>query len=578
MKLAAAIILLTGVSFTCLAQNKPGKANNAIVIAAKPMTAADSGTVKQLFFSALREKTIENTKLAADLFNRILQIDPTNDATMFELANLEKAQNNYPVVQNLLERAVTVNPNNEWYWIALAGSYEKSNDLDKLENVFNELIRLDPTKPDYYYDKANALFIQKRYDEALAMYDKVEELAGPSEDLLVNRQKIYIRQGNVKKAIAALDELVAANPTQVKYYLMQAEIYNSNNLNDKALQVLQKAKTLDSKNGLIHLALSDIYREKDNIEASYDELEAAFAIPDLDIDQKIRIILGYVPKFPEANAKASALELSRILTVTHPTNSKAFAIYGDMLLQSEKISDAKTAYKKAISLDNQAYNVQEQLVRIDLGENDLDAAIKDGESSLSFFPNQAWMNYMVGVAWQQKRDYNKAVSYLRTATVLETQDKELLSLSFSALGDCYHSLGDNKNSDSAYEKAIAINPDNAFTLNNYAYYLSLRNERLESAAQMSKHSNDLQANTASFEDTYAWILFKQKKYAEAKLWIEKSLLHDKGSSAVKTEHYGDILFFLGDTDGALQNWTKAKTQGGKSPVLERKINEKKYIE
>jgi tetratricopeptide (TPR) repeat protein len=578
MKLAAAIILLTGVSFTCLAQNKPGKANSAIVIAAKPMTAADSGAVKQLFFSALREKTVENTKLAAELFNRILQIDPTNDATMFELANLEKAQNNYPVMQNLLERAVTVNPNNEWYWIALAGSYEKSNDLDKLENVFNELIRLDPNKPDYYYDKANALFIQKRYDEALAMYDKVEELAGPSEDLLVNRQKIYIRQGNVKKAISALDDLITATPTQVKYYLMQGEIYNSNNLNDKALAVLQKAKALDPKNGLIHLALSDIYREKNNIEASYDELIAAFAIPDLDIDQKIRIILGYVPKFPDANAKASALELSRILTVAHPAESKAFAIYGDMLLQSEKISDAKAAYKKAISLDNQAYSVQEQLVRIDLGENDLDAAIKDGENSLSFFPNQAWMNYMVGAAWLQKRDYNKAISYLRTATVLETQDKDLLSQSFSALGDCYHSLGDNKSSDSAYEKAIAINPDNAFTLNNYAYYLSLRNERLENAAQMSKHSTDLQPNTASFEDTYAWILFKQKKYTEAKLWIEKSLLHDKGASATKTEHYGDILFFLGDTDGALQNWTKAKTQGGKSPVLERKINEKKYSE
>jgi tetratricopeptide (TPR) repeat protein len=578
MKLAAGIILLTGISFTSFAQNKPGKANSAIIIAAKPMSAADSGTVKQLFFSALREKTVENTKLAAELFNRILQIDPTNDATMFELANLEKAQNNYPVMQNLLERAVTVNPNNEWYWIALAGSYEKSNDLDKLENVFNELIRLDPSKPDYYYDKANALFIQKRYDEALAMYDKVEELAGPSEDLLINRQKIYIRQGNVKKAISAIDELIAANPTQVKYYLMQAEIYNSNNLNDKALAILQKAKAFDPKNGLIHLALSDLYREKNNIEASYNELEAAFAIPDLDIDQKIRIILGYVPKFPEANAKASALELSRILTITHPTESKAFAIYGDMLLQSEKISEAKTAYKKAISLDNQAYNVQEQLVRIDLGENDLDAAIKDGESSLSFFPNQAWMNYMVGVAWQQKRDYTKAISYLRTATALETQDKNLLSQSFSALGDSYHSLGDNKSSDSAYEKAIAINPDNAFTLNNYAYYLSLRNERLENAAQMSKHSNDLQPSTASFEDTYAWILFKQKKYPEAKLWIEKSLLHDKGSSATKTEHYGDILFFLGDADGALQNWTKAKAQGAKSSVLERKINEKKYFE
>jgi tetratricopeptide (TPR) repeat protein len=578
MKLAAVLILFTGLSTIGFAQNKTGKNNAAIIIAAKPMTAADSGMVKQLFFSALREKTIENTKLASELFNRVLQIDPTNDASMFELAGLEKARNNNPVVQSLLEHAVTVNPNNEWYWIALAGSYEKSNDLSKLENVFNELIRLNPTKSDYYFDKANALAIQKRYDEALKMYDKVEELSGPSEDLLINRQKIYIRQGDVKKAISALDELITANPTQVKYYMMQAEIYNSNNLNDKALEVLLKAKSIDPQNGIVHLALADIYRERKNTEASYDELEIAFANPNVDIDQKLRIILGYVPQFPEPNARASALELSRLLTVAHPANSKAFAIYGDMLLQSEKAAEAKTAYKKAISLDDQAYNVWEQLVRIDLSENDVDAAIKDGETSLSFFPNQSWMNYMVGVAWQQKNDCKKAISYFKNAVSLETQDKDLLTQSYSALGDCYHSIGDIKNSDGSYEKALAINPDNAFTLNNYAYYLSLRNEQLDKAAQMSKHSNDLQANNASFEDTYAWILFKQKKYTEAKPWIEKSLLHDKGSSPVKTEHYGDILFFLGDNDAAVQTWTKAKAQGSKSPVLERKINEKKYFE
>jgi tetratricopeptide (TPR) repeat protein len=578
MKLAAVLILFTGISTIGFAQNKTGKNNAAVIIAAKPMTAADSGMVKQLFFSALREKTIENTKLASELFNRVLQIDPTNDASMFELAGLEKARDNYPVVQSLLERAVNVNPNNEWYWIALAGSYEKSNDLGKLENAFNELIRLNPTKPDYYYDKANALAIQKRYDEALKMYDKVEELAGPSEDLLINRQKIYIRQGDVKKAISALEELITANPTQVKYYMMQAEIYSSNNLNDKALEVLLKAKSIDPQNGIVHLALADIYRERKNTEASYDELEIAFANPNVDLDQKLRIILGYVPQFPEPNARASALELSRILTVAHPANSKAFAIYGDMLLQSEKTPEAKTAYKKAISLDNQAYNVWEQLVRIDLSERDVDAAIKDGETSLSFFPNQSWMNYMVGVAWQQKNDCKKAISYLKNAVSLETQDKDLLTQGYSALGDCYHSIGDTKNSDVSYDKALAINPDNAFTLNNYAYYLSLRNEQLDKAAQMSKHGNDLEANNASFEDTYAWILFKQKKYGEAKLWIEKSLLHDKGSSPVKTEHYGDILFFLGDTDAAVQNWTKAKAQGGKSPVLERKINEKKYFE
>ena len=66
------------------------------------------------------------------------------------------------------------------------------------------------------------------------------------------------------------------------------------------------------------------------------------------------------------------------------------------------------------------------------------------------------------------------------------------------------------------------------------------------------------SNLASFEDTYAWILFKQKNYTDAKLWMEKALAHDKGHSAVQTEHYGDIMFYLGDTDAAVQNWKKAK--------------------
>jgi Tfp pilus assembly protein PilF len=143
------------------------------------------------------------------------------------------------------------------------------------------------------------------------------------------------------------------------------------------------------------------------------------------------------------------------------------------------------------------------------------------------------------------------MGYVKNATSLEIQDKELLSLSFSLLGDCYHDMKNNKSSDEAYDKALAANPDNAYTLNNYAYYLSLRNEALDKAAQMSARSTQLQPNTASFEDTYAWILFMQKKYPDARIWMEKALAHDKDKSAVKYEHYGDILFYLGKTDEAV---------------------------
>ncbi len=546
--------------------------------AAKHLTNADSATVRSLYFSALREKTVENLSLAGDLFNRVIQLDPSNDAALYELANLKKLKNNYNQSQQLLEKAVDINPDNEWYWVALADCYEKNNDLDKLEKVFTQLIRINPDKADYYFDKANVYYLQKKYDEALVVYDKLEEITGPTDDLLANRQKIYLKQGKVDLAAQQLEKMIAANPTQIKYYLFLSELYSANTFADKALKVLRTAEKIDPNNGLIHLALADIYRGKKDNEASYNELTLAFAIPDLDIDQKIKIVLGYLPKFPDPDAKASALELCRILTVAHPDDARAYAVYGDILVQNDKLKEAKTMYQKSIALNSQVYEVQEQLVRIELGDNDLDGAIKDGENALSLFPNQAWMNYLVGIAWLQKKDFHKALNYIKNATSLEQQDKELLSQSYSSMGDCYHSLQDHKNSDAAYDKALSYNPDNVYTLNNYAYYLSLRGEQLDKAAAMSKHSNDLQPSNSSFEDTYAWILFKQKNYTDAKLWIEKAIADDKDKSAVKSEHYGDILFYLGNIDAAVDNWKKAKATGDQSPVLDRKINERKYIE
>jgi tetratricopeptide (TPR) repeat protein len=561
------------------AQNKDsGKGNRVVMVVGKPMTNDDSLMVRQLFFSALREKTVENFPLATEMFSQVLQVDPQNDASMFELATIKKLKNEYTDARDLLERAVTVKPDNEWYWVALADCYEKSNEIDKLENVFNELIRIDPDKTDYYFDKANVYFLEKKYDDALGVYKQVEQITGITDELVIKRQAIYLKQGKVDQAAADLQAMIDANPSQIRYYLFLSEVYNSNGLPDKALKTLQSAEKADPGNGQVHLALADIYRDKKRAEDSFNELTLAFAIPDLDIDQEIKIVLGYLPKFPDPNAKASALELSRLLTISHPDDSRSYALYGDMLLQNEKYKDAKVNYKKSVDLNGQIYEVREQLIRLELGDNDADGAIKDGQDALSLFPNQAWLNYLVGVAYQQNKDYKKALEYIKNASELETQDKELLGQCFSSMGDCYHSLNDLQKSDQAYEKALGYNPDNAYTLNNYAYYLSVRGISLDKAAQMSKHSNDLQPNTASFEDTYAWILFKQKKYADAKVWMEKALANDKDHSAVQFEHYGDIMFQLGDTDAAIKNWKKAKDNGGDSPTLERKINEKKYVE
>lgn len=552
--------------------------NSFTVVAGRALSSADSAMVKEWFFEGLKAKSIQNQELATEYFKRVLTIDPANDASLYELANLSHAQNKENEAEHYSREAVTVNPNNEWYWLLLSDIYKKNNDLTQLAIVFDELIKLKPEEEDYYYDKANTLLLLDRVAEAEGVYNDIEKKFGLSEDLAADRQRLYLKQGKSDKVIAEIEKQIKSHPDKVRNYLLLAELYSNDKNKEKALELLLKAKSLDPENAFIRLTLADLYQSTGKSKDAFIELKIAFASPSLEIDSKVRIILSYFPRFTSADARAEAEELSSIITRIHSTDAKAFSVYGDVLYQQRKLAEARTSYQQALKLNNQVYLIWEQLVRIEIGLSDFNSAVKDGEEALTIFPNQAPLYFYTAIAYNQQKKYDKAISYLKNASSLETENKELLGQIYSSLGDAYNALNKFKESDQSYDKALEYNENNTYTLNNYAYYLSLRGEKLERAAEMSRRSNELEADNPSFQDTYAWVLFKQKKYKDARIWMEKAMNNNQGKSGVQSEHYGDILFFLGEKNLALEQWKKARQYGVKSEILERKINEKKYFE
>ena len=114
-------------------------------------------------------------------------------------------------------------------------------------------------------------------------------------------------------------------------------------------------------------------------------------------------------------------------------------------------------------------------------------------------------------------------------------------------------------------------------MNNYAYYLSELDKELDKAEQMSSKTIKADPKNATHLDTYAWILFMEGRYAEAKIYIEQALQNDSDSNAVITEHAGDILIQNHDTDRALALWRQALEKDPNNKILIRKIKLKKYI-
>ncbi|HTX88139.1 MAG TPA: tetratricopeptide repeat protein, partial [Bacteroidales bacterium] len=254
------------------------------------------------------------------------------------------------------------------------------------------------------------------------------------------------------------------------------------------------------------------------------------------------------------------------------------SIYGDLLVQDKQIVPAREEFIKAVALDSSNYTLWEEVMRLDLQVENYGHLDTMSTKAIELFPDQPVPYLFAGLARFQSKDYIKAVALMNTGSKLVVNNDELLSTFYMYLGDTYHALNNPEESDQAYEKSLAIKGDNAYVLNNYAYYLSLRSKDLEKAEKMAKKAVTLEPDNSAFQDTYGWVLFKLGKYDEAEPWIKKAVSDTAGVSSEVLEHYGDVMYKLGNVSKAEEYWLRAKAKGPGSENLDKKISDKKLYD
>src|SRR6185369_7981361 len=227
--------------------------------------------------------------------------------------------------------------------------------------------------------------------------------------------------------------------------------------------------------------------------------------------------LALIKLHPELEEQA--MELCKLLIEAHPSEARAHAVYGDFLARDKQEYKARDEYREARKLGAKEFEIVKAILTFDYRLQSWDTLIIESDEAMTIFPDQPFVYFYNGIAYSQKKKYPEAINAYNTCVKLVVDDKELEVTFYSLIGDAYQELKDFEKSEASYEKALAINPKAEGVLNNYSYYLSLRGEKLDKAEAMSKLSNEITPNSATFEDTYGWILFKQGKYQEAKGWI-----------------------------------------------------------
>ncbi|MBL4594559.1 MAG: tetratricopeptide repeat protein, partial [Flavobacteriales bacterium] len=535
---------------------------------------------KFLFHNGNKERILENYQLAVDLFLRCTEIAPNEAAPHYELARI--LSSSFKENKFALEhagKAVKLDPNNYWYRILYARTLQQNGDSEEAIKQYKTLIETNGGNVDLYFDLAGLQLFSGKYKKSIETFNLIEEHIGINEEISLQKEKIYIKLGNIDKAANEIQQLINEYPDDLKYQVFLADLYLTNNLTEKALKVYKEILEKDPQNPYANLSLYDYYISKGENEKASEAIKKAFASTDLDIDTKVKILLSYYST-TDRKLKKEALDLNKILIKTHPKEAKAYTIYADFLYQEKKLEGAKKNYLKALEFDNSKLPIWTQLVFIESELQDNESLLRDSKAAIDLFPNQPLFYFFYGATNLQKKEFKEAVEYLEIGKDYVIENPALLAQFYANLGDGYNGLKDYEKSDKAYEATLKIEPKNIYVLNNYSYYLSLREDKLDRAEELSALCNEIEPDQANYQDTYAWILYKQGKFVQAKEWLEKALTNGGKSNAVILEHLGDTYSQLHNIIKALEYWNKAKefSNGETSELLDKKIADKKLYE
>lgn len=518
--------------------------------------------VDYLFIEASTLYMQEKKTEALGLYQELLVISPKNHAAIYAIGKIQNELKNYNEAVKYCKQALDLSPDNYWYYVELVNAYQGAREADKALAVQEALVKRFPDDKNALFDVAQLYIQNKDYAKAVEVYARLEKVAGANAEIAYRKHQLYLYLNQPDEAMAELDKLIASHPGETRFVQAKYDLLMLQDKQDEAAALLAQLLAMNPNDGFALLGMADIYKSKGQVEKSDEYLQRAFDNPDVELETKVKI-LGEM--YPHAEGNPELLtrmqRMSGSLLRLHPKSALVHGIVGDVLQASEKPDSARTHYRASLALDPSNEQVWWELLVIDSEQNDLASLQKDAEKALDYFPNQVGILYFFGVGSTGMEDYEQGIYAFEKLKKMQVKEKDLMLQTLLSLAECYHHEEQYAKSDENFEAALKLAPGDATALNNYAYYLSLRGERLADASKMVQQALQAHPGNGAFQDTYGWILYLQGDYKGAETWLAKAVA--QGGGAEVLEHYGDTWAKLGERDKALEYWKKAIDKGAK---------------
>ena len=542
----------------------------------------DSQRYDRLFLEAIIEREKGNDAAAFEMLRRCLDIRPDASEAYYYLAHYYLRMKDSDKALSAFKKASQLEPDNVNYLETLAQMYLQSQDLKSATETFEQLSKAEPDREDilgmlvelYSNDES-------QYPKAIATLGRMEQLDGMSERISYAKAEFYQKMGNGKAAIAEMKKLADQYPNDLNYRSSYADMLLMNNNEKKAIDIYRGILREEPGNSKVLFSMRTYFKGQGNMVAADSMTVNILTASNANTDEKIYLLRQEV--MDNENSGSDSTKIIRLFerTINTKDSDPSIGLLYASYMELKKMPKAdinrvlEDVLKKAP--DNAAARLQ--LIADAWEKKDFGRVVTLCSAARQYNPDEMAFYYYQGVALSQQDKTDEALDTFKNgiSVINEQSSPDIVSDFYSIMGDLLHEKGEKQQAFAAYDSCLQWKPDNLMCLNNYAYYLSESGGNLIKAEEMSYKTIKAEPQNATYLDTYAWILFRQERYAEAKIYINQTLQCDSDSSAVIVEHAGDIYAKCGDIDKAVELWTAALKKSPDNELLARKTRQRKYI-
>ena len=526
---------------------------------------------------------------AFDLLTHCVEIDSTRSEAYYYLARYYDFLKNKDKALAYSEKAVQLEPDNVTYLETLANTYIGRRQYDKAIDAMEHIYSKNSEREDVLSLLVQLYEQQQDYEGAIRTLTRLETMEGKSERLSMAKSELYTRKGDKKAAINEMKQLADQYPNDQNYRCLYGTTLYLNGQQKKAVAIYNDILKIEPDNRSAQMALLSHYNEIGDSVQARQWLDRMLMNKNATTQDRV-LLLRQVIGESERNGGDSTQVLRlfhRVLNLPQADADLAIFCATYMNLKKMPNDSISPILERALALEPANAAARLQLVSYAWQAEDRDRVIALCQDARQYNPDEMAFYYYQGIAYFQKDQLDQALNAFQNGigVITAQSDPAIVSDFYAVMGDILHQKGQAREAFVAYDSCLVWKEDNIGCLNNYAYYLSELGEQLDKAEQMSYRTIKAEPKNSTYLDTYAWILFMQKRYSEAKIYIDQTLQYDTDTSAVLLEHAGDIYYQAGDAAQALEYWRQALEQAEKDddtkndrrPILIRKIKLKKYL-